>query len=346
MRWIPRSRTSKSLALAAAALIVAGAVVGTAALDDPTAPEPPSAHRADGDARPEGIEDLEEFETGGAGERSLPGEEIVADDFAVGAGDPGGPVAGAGGSGGLDPVALGGTETPPLRSGSSIIKTGEVEIEVDEGGVAEGQQKALARISAAGGFVQSSDVSDGRAVLTFRVPAEKFESVLERLRDLGEVTGESVSGEDVSEEFVDLDARLRHWRSQEAVFLALMAEATKIQETIEIQRELSVIQEQIEQLEGRKRFLENRTEFSTLTVTIVDPVTAGASPAGDEGASTLSEAWDEAWAAGTEVVGGTLIVLGALVPLSVIVGLPLLVIVAVVRRRRNTSDTPAPTPAA
>ena len=87
-------------------------------------------------------------------------------------------------------------------------------------------------------------------------------------------------------------------------------------ETIEVRRELSTIQETIEQLEGRRRFLEDRVSLSTLTLTLVDPAGAGAGTEEEEPAGRLSEAWDDALDAAESVVAGTLIVLGALVPLT------------------------------
>lgn len=225
-------------------------------------------------------------------------------------------------------------------SGPHVVKRATVELDLGDGDLDVARERALSAVRSAGGFVESSQLSDGTATMTFRVPAGDFEDVLGRMRDLGDVTSENVTGEDVSAEVVDLEARLRHWQAQEAAFLELMERTTSISETIEIRRELGTIQQQIEQIRARTRFLEDRTEFSTLTLTMVTAAAAGTPPA-EEGAGTLSEAWDDAWNAALSVVGGTLVVLGALVPLSVIVGIPGLVLWSVLRRRRSGA-TPAP----
>jgi hypothetical protein len=191
----------------------------------------------------------------------------------------------------------------------------------------------------AGGFVQSSSVSDGGATLTLRVPTGRFEAVLADLRNLGKVRSEGVSGEDVTEEFVDIDARLRHWKAQEAVFLELMTRARSITETIEVRRELSSIQQTIEQLEGRRRFLDDRVDLGTITLELAEP--GAAIPAPRREASSLAGAWDRALDAGESVIGGTIIVLGALVPLAVILGVPGAVVWGLTRRREPIAP-PAP----
>ena len=168
-----------------------------------------------------------------------------------------------------------------------------------------------------GGFVESTDQSDGRSRLTVRVPSDQFDATLDRLLELGRERGLQVQGQDVTGAITDLDARLRNLRAQEAVLIDLMRKATTIGDSIAVQQQLSQNQEQIEQLDGQRRALADQTTFATLTVSITPngaPVSRGESPA------TFGTAWDDAVDAAAAVTGGVLIVLGALLPIVVIGG--------------------------
>jgi hypothetical protein len=91
--------------------------------------------------------------------------------------------------------------------------------------------------------------------MTIRVPADSrtYSNTLERLRGLStKVVEESVSSQDVTEEFVDLESSLRNLRATEARLLALLERAQKVEEVITVQRELTNVRGQIEKIEGRR----------------------------------------------------------------------------------------------
>lgn len=127
-----------------------------------------------------------------------------------------------------------------------------------------------------GGFVAGSNVRDsdaGReATLTLRVPSARLSEALSDLRSIGrKVTDESRTTQDVTEEFTDVASNVRNLRSTETQILALMERATKIEEVLALQRELTGIRGQIERLEGRRRVLENRSDFATIAMRLVEP---------------------------------------------------------------------------
>lgn len=161
-----------------------------------------------------------------------------------------------------------------------VIKSGELGIRAEDvrDAAAEAQQVA-ARL---GGTVDSSEVEeeDGSVStdLVLSVPSERFEEALEELRDLGrEVTADTVEGEDVTEEFVDLQARERNLLAAEASLVELYDQAESVDDTLSIQRELTEIRGQIERVQGRIQFLEQRTDFSQIRLN-VQPYYAGATP--------------------------------------------------------------------
>jgi hypothetical protein len=166
-----------------------------------------------------------------------------------------------------------------------------------------------------GGYVLSTEVTDadeGFGSVVIRVPAEEFESALVAAQDLGEVQGNTVSGQDVGEEFVDLQARLRNFEAQEAVLLRLMRRTTTIRETIDVQEELTQIQLEVERIKGRLRFLEDQTSFGTITIDVREAGTVIAKT------STLERAWERAGSVALAIVSGLIVSAGAAIPVAVL----------------------------
>ena len=154
-----------------------------------------------------------------------------------------------------------------------VISTGFMSVEVDDVPAAAGQVRIAAE--ALGGFVESSTVSgddeDAYAEVTIRVPQEVFPEALDRVRRIGEVRSEDLRAQDVTEQFIDLDARLRSALRTEGSLLDLLDRATDVEDVISIERELSRIRTDIERLQGQLNFLERRVSLSTLTVSLFTP---------------------------------------------------------------------------
>ena len=90
---------------------------------------------------------------------------------------------------------------------------------------------------------------------------------------------ESVSGQEVGQEFVDLAARERNLHAQERVLLRLMNHAISVTDTIRVENELSQVQGQIEQIAGRLRYLHDQADMSTITVSLKQAGAAATAPA-------------------------------------------------------------------
>jgi len=113
----------------------------------------------------------------------------------------------------------------------------------------------------------------GHASLVLRMPQSRFYAVRQRLASLapelgGKLLRDEVSSQDVTEEYVDLKARLRNWKSQEAQLLTIMSQARRIPDILAVRNQLSEVQQEIERVTGRLRFLENRVDLSTISVEI------------------------------------------------------------------------------
>jgi uncharacterized protein DUF4349 len=105
---------------------------------------------------------------------------------------------------------------------------------------------------------------------------------------------DNVSGEDVTEEFIDLEAHIKTQRALELQFLEIMKQASKVADALEVQRQLADVRTEIEKLEGRKRFLENRASLSTITVNLEVPkqITVSTSGFGRTLRETVSDSID------------------------------------------------------
>ncbi|HUY92648.1 MAG TPA: DUF4349 domain-containing protein [Pirellulales bacterium] len=153
-----------------------------------------------------------------------------------------------------------------------IIYDAEVELAVEKFSDVAAQIGGLAERF--GGFVASSSVSgmpgDSRQGLwRMRVPSARFQALLDAIRPLGEIRSLSTSSSDVSEEFYDIEARVRNQKQEEARLLKLLDERTgKLEEVLAVEREIARVRGEIERLEGRLRVLTDLTSLSTVTLRV------------------------------------------------------------------------------
>ena len=125
-----------------------------------------------------------------------------------------------------------------------------------------------------GGYVESMGVHrDGRiyANIVVRVPEKSFFDALARIRRLGKILREEVSGKDVTEQYIDLEARLRNLKAEEEWLLKAMDKARNVQELMIVERELWRIRGEIERIQGRLKYLQRRVEYSTIMVHVAQP---------------------------------------------------------------------------
>jgi hypothetical protein len=229
-----------------------------------------------------------------------------------------------------------------------VIRTAELTLEADGPEAVERSVTALAESK--GGFVLSSDTShergeDGAEKTTvsvvFRVPSATFDSTLQALRALGtRVANEKVTGQDVTEEYVDLEARLRAQRAVEQQYLAILKDARTIHDILDVEQKLGEIRTEIERAEGRLRYLENQTSLSTFTVHLARHVSAVDASGPGFGAS-IRRAGHDAVAIAVAIVNGAIRMVGALIPVMVLVGLPIYLVVRLVSRRRKLREVAA-----
>ncbi len=165
-------------------------------------------------------------------------------------------------------------ETTVIRK---VITTGDLAIEVDDASAAVDEIISITQDAC--GFVSSSSVYDnyyggstGKAgYITIRIPQSGFTSVMGEIEALGTVTSKSISGRDVTEEYVDLSARLGNLERQELRLLEILNMTTTVDEVLDVERELGRVRGEIESLTGRLNYLNDRVDLSTINVRVSEP---------------------------------------------------------------------------
>ena len=151
-----------------------------------------------------------------------------------------------------------------------VISTAVISVQVDDVPSATARVRGIAE--SLGGFVQrmssSGDRTDQNATAVIRVPQEQFFPALEGVEALGKMLAQDVGQEDVSEQLVDLNARLRSFQREEESLLKLLDRANEVSEILVVERELNRVRSEVERLQGHLDFLERQVALATITVTL------------------------------------------------------------------------------
>ena len=154
-----------------------------------------------------------------------------------------------------------------------IISTASLFLEVEFVEAATVQIRDIA--DSLGGFVENLNISgddEGRhGSMTIRVPQAQFSSAVDRIESVGKVRSKDLGSEDVSERFIDLEARLKSSLREEESLLSLLGRTATVSEILTIERELSRVRSNIERFQGQLNFLERRIDLATITVSLVSP---------------------------------------------------------------------------
>ena len=152
-----------------------------------------------------------------------------------------------------------------------IIRNGYLTLEVDD---IAGTITQIAEVAdELGGYVVSSrkheDDRSTSGSVTIRVPADKFSEIFDRLRQLAvSVPYENTESQDVTEEYIDLQARLHNLEATEAQYLALMEKAETVEEILKVQQALSGVRGEIERIEGRITYLERTSDMARIEISL------------------------------------------------------------------------------
>ncbi|WP_067183430.1 DUF4349 domain-containing protein [Microtetraspora niveoalba] len=259
--------------------------------------------------------------------------------------------AAAGGGAGAD--SIGEADRAPQKAkivsdDRAVIYTAELTVRVKDVAAASDQAKQI--VTGAGGYV-SEERSDSysrrdQAVVTFKIPPARYPDVLTRLgRDLGKRESLHQGAQDVTEEVADVASRVKSAESALNQFRTLLRKAEKIGEILEIEREISNREAELEALQARQKALAAQTGMATVTLSLAGPAAVIAKPEPKE--TGFLAGLHAGWKALVGSVEIGLVVLGALLPwlvLGAVIGLPFIAIVRRRARRTASRERPLPEP--
>ncbi|MFH1829453.1 MAG: DUF4349 domain-containing protein [Pseudomonadota bacterium] len=166
-------------------------------------------------------------------------------------------------------------DMPTGISEQKIIRSASLTIEVRD--IEKAQEEARLLVEGMGGMIShSSSFEDDAGIkslrLMLRVPQDKLDSAIAKIKAIGHVRAEDIQGIDVTEEYVDMQIRLANAMKLENRLLTLLETKTsKLKDVLDTEKELARVREKIESMEGRKRLYDNRINMSTIQVTFTEP---------------------------------------------------------------------------
>ncbi len=227
-----------------------------------------------------------------------------------------------------------------------IIKSADLAFEVEKYDDANMQiQKITEQF---GGFIAASNTeipfeNVKRGTVTLRIPSEKFEAALVELKKLAKkLESEGLRGDDVTEEFYDVEARLNNAKKTEMQYLDILRTAHTVTDVLAVQRELNEIRDHIDRFEGRRKFLMDQTGLSTIRVSFHDPYPVRISSSGGFW-STIGEGFERGYKGFAVTLGGVITFLIAGLPVFALIILTLFGLVKWYKRWQSKKQPPAQT---
>jgi type IV secretory pathway TrbD component len=219
-----------------------------------------------------------------------------------------------------------------------IIKTGYMTLVVKD--VEQSLDEISAIAGKLGGFVVSSsksgDEDSVRGNMAIRVPAEKYDEAITELRAIAvQVPDESTDTQDVTEEYIDLTARLSSLEATEAQYLELLKKAETVEDILNVQQALSNIRQDIESLKGRIQYIERTSDMSLININIREEATF--QEKGWEAGEIFKSAVRALVAIG-QFLGSAIIYIVVILAIPAIIGIAIWQIVVAVKRRKKKAN--------
>lgn len=158
-----------------------------------------------------------------------------------------------------------------------LIKIGHVSIEVED--YKQARPQILAAIKKYQGYVSNDSEENSSyrtgSSMTIRIPKQNFDTLLQTITSYAQrIESKQVNLKDVTEEFVDIQARLKNKRKVEERYSAILQQAKTIKDILEVEEHLRQIREEIEAKEGRLKYLQSQVSFSTIHLQVYQKFTS------------------------------------------------------------------------
>jgi len=197
-----------------------------------------------------------------------------------------------------------------------------------------------------GGYVANSSIRDMNSQITVRIPASKLESFLEFLDTLGgDVKETSISSDDITDQYTDVDSRIRNLKAQETQLIEIMKKAQTVEDTLKIQSELFRVRGEIESLEGRINMWDKLIEYSTVNISLRKVQEIGqkdvkiSTISFNEIINGMSNGFKTTLNFVIRFISGFFIVLISLLPITPFIALAAWIVIKI-RKKRNKDITP------
>jgi hypothetical protein len=177
--------------------------------------------------------------------------------------------------------------------------------------------------------------------VSIRVPVNNFDGALDDLEGIGERLSLDITSQDVTQEYSDWEAQLRHTEAMEDFYLGLLDQATTVAEALEVHRELEQVQLDLERITGYLQYLEDRTSFSTIMVSVTERPADEPEPEPEPEPGRFSKILTNARNALVDAFGVILVVLAALAPFLVAAAIGLAVWLGIRVRRQKVKKSQA-----
>ncbi|OCL27428.1 anti-sigma factor [Orenia metallireducens] len=223
-------------------------------------------------------------------------------------------------------------ETPTVER--KIIRNANLNLEIRD--LSNISEKVNKIINSHQGFIANSRKWTGYNNrkfynFTLRVPEEEFEVTLSELSQLGKLLREELSGQDITKEYIDIQARLNNFKAQEERYLELLDKAKDVKDILEVERELNRVRINIEQLEGTIKYYDNQISLATIRVNISEP------EAIINNSSNLGflKSFREALRSFIKSINLIIVLIGALIPWLILVAILGYLLYRIIKKRRS-----------
>ncbi|HEX7302583.1 DUF4349 domain-containing protein [Lentzea sp.] len=220
---------------------------------------------------------------------------------------------------------------PVQEQERQLVRTATVDLRSDD--VLKAIAEVKNRAQAAGGFAGQENSTKSSGSVTVRVPSTELDRIVRDLPSVGDVTRSEVRSEDVTDQLVDVEARIATQKASVDRLRVLFDRAGTTAEIAQVESELTKRQAELESMQRRSETLKGKVALATLTVQVSTVPVAPPKPEEAGFLSALAGGWD----ALVTVLGGILVAVGAVLPFVVFLGVPAAVVVYLLRRRKRVT---------
>ncbi len=236
---------------------------------------------------------------------------------------------------------------PPELAPTHIIRTADLTVQVKD--TAKALNAARTATENAGGYVGDENTTrdaDGHesTEVVLRVPVDRYDDVMKDLEGAGKLMRRDAKAEDVTDQVVDVDSRVKSQRASVARVRELMDRADRLSDVVTLEGELSTRQAQLESLLAQQSALRDRTSLATITLSLSETPVKRPEPKKEEDPG-FTDALAGGWDAFVTMLRWLAVILGALLPFAVVAALLAFLWLRVVRPLLSRRPTPAPAPA-